>query len=86
MYRFLPPNARYPLSDSDPLLRRYSYHVGVSVLGDAQGSYRMVETPSEDELTAARRVFLGGHVYLVSDLEADALRASGFGDGLVFLG
>lgn len=84
MYQFYTPSIKYPVGDRG-LFRFYTYDVGVSVLKEQDGSYRLVETPSEDDQTNADIVYLGGHVHLVSDEEAANLSAAGFGDGLVLI-
>lgn len=42
------------------------------------GVYRTVDTPTISEVNAADIAYLGGHVYQVSDEEADSLRAAGY--------
>ena len=82
MYQFTTPTVDYPLG-SDRLFGRYRYPVGVTVLKNPDGSYYTQHIPSEDQMTAAATVYLGGHVHLVSDSEAAALSAAGYGAGLV---
>ena len=84
MYQFYTPTVRYPVGDKG-LFRFYQYNVGVSVLREHDGTYRTVETPSGDDMANADRVFLGGHVHLVTDEEAAEIQAAGLGEGLVVI-
>lgn len=74
------PNDRmYPV---DPLAQRLMRHYksrarGQSVL-KIGGTYRTVPYPTQDELSSASEVYLGGHVYTVSDAIGDALEAAGY--------
>lgn len=54
------------------------YH-GYTVLKAKDGSYSQVTYPTSDDLAAAAAAYLGGHVYPVSDAEAAALTAAGYG-------
>lgn len=42
------------------------------------GTYRTVDTPSQTDLDSATEVYLGGHVYAVTQAVADALNAAGY--------
>ena len=55
--------------------------VGQTVLKTA-GVYTTVQTPTVAQCAAADIVYLGGHIYTVSDDEAAALTAAGYGAGL----
>lgn len=81
-YQFYTPTRREPVLNQG---LRYSLNVGMTVLRHKDRSFAVVEVPSEDQMTAADRVFLGGHVHLVSDAEAAELSAAGFGEGLVLI-
>jgi hypothetical protein len=50
---------------------------GRSVLKTA-GVYRTVDNPSQTDIDAASEVYLGGHVYTVTQAVADALTAAGY--------
>lgn len=54
---------------------------GVSVR-KVGGAYVEAREPYLDDLLAADVVYLGGHFYEVSDAEAAALTAAGYGDQL----
>jgi hypothetical protein len=77
---FKPPVrlVKYPIG---PLFGRAPHPVGVTVLREA-GLYRRVIDPREEELRAADRIFLGGRVHVVDDVEAAALTAAGYEDYL----
>ena len=53
---------------------------GVSVLR-IDGVYQSVQYPTQDQCDAASEVYLGGHVYSVSEAVAAALEAAGFTTG-----
>lgn len=52
---------------------------GVSVIQRQDGTWYTKEYPNQDELTAALRYYLGGHIYTITQEDADALTAGGFG-------
>lgn len=56
--------------------------VGRSVLKIA-GVYSTIDTPSQDVIDTATEVYLGGHLYPVSDAVATALEAAGYTVGTV---
>lgn len=61
------------------LFRHYkSRACGKSVL-KIDGTYTTVVNPTVDQINAATEVYLGGHVYEVSDAVATALAAAGYG-------
>lgn len=59
-----------------PLLR------GRSVLKAHDGTYTTVDTPTGDQIDAASVAYIGGHIYEISDDEAAALTAAGYGAGV----
>lgn len=52
---------------------------GVTVIQRQDGTFYLKEYPTQDELDAALRFYLGGHIYTISQAEADALTAAGYG-------
>ena len=64
-------------------LRRH-YHplvTGRSVL-KIDGTYQTMDYPTQDQIDSATEVYMGGHIYAVSDAIATALTAAGYGDNL----
>lgn len=60
------------------LMRHYSKgRRGRSVLRIG-GTYRTLDSPSQSDIDLATEVYMGGHVYTVTDAVADALRAAGY--------
>lgn len=52
---------------------------GVSLLRE-DGIYRQIESPTDEEVDAAERAYLGGHIYSITDDDVAALTAAGYGD------
>ena len=52
--------------------------VGLTVLKDSGGSYRTVETSTDEEIKNAAVAYIGGHTYQVDSTEMSALRAAGY--------
>lgn len=50
---------------------------GRSVL-KLDGNYITIDTPTVDQTLAATEVYMGGHIYLITDVIADALVAAGY--------
>jgi len=44
------------------------------------GLYRQVEGPTSEEATAADAYYIGGHIYTVTQGEADDLTDAGYGE------
>lgn len=78
-WRFDPPTVRVRYDTTDPLFRRMSFTVGVSLLKEA-GIYRQVVDPTAEEVEAADVAYLGGHAYGVDEHERQALIDAGYGD------
>lgn len=87
MPTFQPPTANLtPLAPpgtgglEERLFRHYRpLKKGLTVIQRADGSWVTKEYPLQEELDAALRYYLGGHVYTISQAEADALTAAGYG-------
>lgn len=97
MPSFQPPNAStvpgHYVGGNDPLypVTRQGQRLGAllgtrprgrTVLKAANGTYSTVDYPTIDQIAAAAVAYLGGHVYAVSDAEAAALTAAGYGGGI----
>jgi hypothetical protein len=57
----------------------YKHLVGVTVIQAQDGTWSQVRYPVDSDLQLARRVYRGGYEYLVSQDDANALIAAGFG-------
>lgn len=75
---FSPPTVWRSLDSTDRLFCRMRLPVGVAVLKSTGGGYTTVETPSDEQISAAAVAYLGGHTYEISAEEADALTAAGY--------
>jgi len=53
-------------------------HSARSILKQVDGSYLVLETPSQDQIAVATIVYMGGHIYQVSAAEAASLTAAGY--------
>jgi hypothetical protein len=67
----------------DPLFRRVKLARGVTIIGDAQGGYRALRFPTQDEIaindSSTVVVYMGGHEFVVNDVAKNALIAGGVG-------
>jgi hypothetical protein len=79
MYEFRPPTVtrRVSLDHRDFLWSRVSYKEGITVVKTASG-YRREEVHNPDAADIVT-VYLGGHVYTIDDVEAQALTDAGYG-------
>lgn len=77
---FTPPVVNRPAESNrgDRLFCRLNIPVGLTVLKSASGGYELVEDYSPEQLDAAVVAYIGGHVYEVSDDEANSLTAAGY--------
>lgn len=73
------PDRYYPVSRVAQRLRSYygPNPRGRSVLKIA-GTYQTIDVPSQDQIDSATEVYLGGHLYEVTQTVADALAAAGY--------
>lgn len=78
MPTFTPPTVEEGPAGPGPLFNRYRISRGITVLKEA-GVYRQVRYPSQAECSAADVVYLGGHEYPITQAEAVALTAAGYG-------
>lgn len=75
-----PPVVREgPVADG-PLFSRYKLYRGVSIIQDADGSWRTARYPAQTELETALRVYMGGRMYPLTSDDRAILIAAGFGD------
>lgn len=66
---------------SQKLFRHFKLRaLGQTVLKATDGTYETVSYPEQDQIDAAAIVYLGGHIYEISDEEADELTDAGYGD------
>ena len=82
MTTFSPPGAYERTGSAHPLWGRMSITRGVSLLM-TDGVYTQARNPSDEDLTAADAVYLGGHVYDITESEASGLTGAGYGDWIV---
>jgi hypothetical protein len=68
-----------PASWENRLFIRVRLDRGITILEGPPGTYRAVRFPSQDEITAAVTVYMGGHEYPVDDATKAALIAGGVG-------
>ena len=80
-YLFTPPTVDEPSDGTHRLFARVPIPRGVSLLvtGSTVTEKRY---PTDDEVRAADRAYIGGHIYPITDDEAALLAAAGYGDGL----
>lgn len=80
-YLFITPTVEQGPIGLERLFQFYTYHVGVTVLKFGN-QYVEVMYPNEDDLALADKVYLGGYDNIVSNEEAAALTAAGYGNYL----
>lgn len=68
-----------PVADG-PLFSRYKLYRGISIIQDADGSWRTARYPAQTELETARRVYMGGYTYPLTSDDRTMLIDAGFGD------
>ena len=75
---FFPPTVEYGPVALDYLFYRYKLDRGLSVL-KLGNNYRLIDTPSTDQIDASSEYYAGGHEYEVSDATKTALLNAGIG-------
>ena len=83
-YEFRPPVVREGPVGNDRLSQFYKLDKGITVVKTASG-YEEYRYPTVDfvrDNADFSNVYLGGHVYVVSNSEAAALTAAGYGSRL----
>lgn len=80
-YLFSPPYVREPHGGGHRLFAAVGVYRGVSLLVTA-GAVSEVRYPTIEQQRAADFVYLGGHIYTVSDDEARVLIGAGYVDSL----
>jgi hypothetical protein len=76
--KFFPPTVEYGPAALDYLFYRYKLTRGLSVLKTGN-AYRIIDTPSTDQIDASSEYYAGGHEYEVSDATKTALLNAGIG-------
>jgi hypothetical protein len=64
----------------DRLHIRYGIHRGISIIQRQDDTFYETRYPAQTELEESQRFYLGGYIHLITDAEAAALIAAGFGD------
>lgn len=80
-YLFTPPSQPQGSVVGGRLFGRMRLSVGQTLL-KKDGFYTLVYDPSGEDVDAADIAYLGGHEYLVSDVEAADLRTAGYSANL----
>lgn len=83
-YIFTPPTQKLHYGNwfTQPLTSRIGYPTGATLL-KSNGFYTIRwDAPSQIDINSADIVYLGGHVYTVSQAEAAALTAAGYGSNI----
>ncbi len=78
MPTFRPPTVREGPAGPGPLFGRYKLNRGITILKNGT-AYTQWRNPTPDTLAAATIAYRGGYVYTVTDAEATALTAAGYG-------
>jgi hypothetical protein len=76
--KIFPPTVEYGPAALDYLFYRYKLTRGLSVLKTGN-SYKVIDTPSTDQIDAASEYYAGGHEYEVSEEEKTNLLNAGIG-------
>lgn len=81
---FTPPtqNLHYGNWFTQPLTSRINYPTGATVLKSGGFYTTRWDAPSQADINSADIVYLGGHSYIVSQAEAAALTAAGYGSNI----
>ena len=75
-----PVSVEGPATWTDWLFYRVRLNRGVTILEGPPGTYRAVQYPTQDEITAsAPGFYMGGHEYIVDDATRTALINGGVG-------
>ncbi len=75
---FTPPRVSEGMATDHPLFRYYRIERGVSVLVTGS-TVTQVQYPDQEAVQAADFAYLGGHIYPITQAEADTLTAAGYG-------
>ena len=79
MPSFSPPTSLERVLSPHPLFGRLRIDRGISLLKTGS-TYTQAQGPSDAQMEAADVTYLGGYSYTISDGEAAALTAAGYGD------
>lgn len=64
------------------LMRHYSQLPRGRTVIKLGGTYQTVDNPQQSTLDASTEIYMGGHIYPVTQAIADALTAAGYGSGI----
>lgn len=74
-----PDSVQETPAGEDRLTIRYGIHRAISIVKRQDSSYYSTRYPAQTELEEAALFYMGGHIYVVSNSEAAALTAAGYG-------
>lgn len=77
-FYFTPPTWHMHYPTNNRLWRRAYLDVGHSIIKTA-GFYSQVDNPSDDDIELSDAAYIGGRTYAITEDEADALTAAGYG-------
>lgn len=76
---YVEPDRVFPV---EPVAQRLFRHMKARACGRTvlkiDGAYTTLDFPTQDQIDSATEVYLGGHVYTVSDAVGAALTAAGY--------
>lgn len=81
LYHFETPTRRPEVAGSDIFWKKLLLQRSTSILKNGS-FYTEIDYPSAEQVDAADITYLGGRIYTVTQTEADALTAAGYGAGL----
>lgn len=77
-----PPVVKEGPAADGPLFSRYKLYRGISIIQRQDNTWYTARYPSQTELEAAQRYYLGGHDYPLTETEYNLLVAAGFGGNI----
>jgi len=78
-YTLDPPTAEQVQAGRDRFLSRYLLPQGITLVHGQDGAVYERAYPSQDELTAARAYWLGGHRHILTQEQRNLLVGAGYG-------
>jgi len=78
-YLLITPTVMEGPAGGGPLFPRYKIPRGVSLLVDEHCHVSQVRYPTEEQVNAAHRYYIGGHEYVVDGEDAQCLLDAGYG-------
>jgi hypothetical protein len=85
-YLLITPSVKEAPAGGGPLFMRYGLLRGISLLVDADGGVTEVRYPTEHQVNAAHRYYIGGHEYVVDGEDAQVLLDAGYSSNLTPIG